>query len=84
MTFPSADRDRHWAPPPSRVLLRSVSQLPKSRRWRRLRPDTEGQTAGYGMRAIIILLSDRLFNLRKWEKDTNRFLSVCLSQPRNI
>lgn len=33
MTFPSADKDRHWS------LLRSISQLPRSRRWRR--PDTD-------------------------------------------
>jgi len=41
MTFPRAPNDRHWPLPPSRVWLRSDSQLPKSRRWRRLRlPDT--------------------------------------------
>lgn len=41
MTFPRAPNDRHWPLPPSRVWLRSDSQLPKSRRCRRLRfPDT--------------------------------------------
>lgn len=41
MTFPRAPNDRHWPLPPSRVWLKSDSQLPKSRRCRRLRlPDT--------------------------------------------